>query len=383
MRILSVTHFYESHGGGIEIVAGHLAREFGGLGHTSIWAASQSDEPPSDSRITTRPLATFDLLERLTGLPMPVPFPLAAWRLWREAGRADALVIHDGLYVTSILAAISARWHKRPYVLIQHIGEIPFANGLLRRLMRCANAIATKPVMRGAAEVVFISETVRRYFAGVGLENPPRLIFNGVDTARFRLPEPGETADEKAAFHLSDSRPTLLFVGRFVDKKGLGILREIARRLPGHDIVLAGQGPMRPETWGLANVRVLGALAPSDLARLYRGADALVLPSTGEGYPLVVQEAMASGLPVFCGEETAMADPGAAAHLVGCPVDLSRPAESAACFSEAVRSHSLTRSPAAAAYATATYSWPRNGERLSRIFEQLVIARTAGEPQTA
>jgi starch synthase len=33
MRLLTVTHFYEAHGGGIERVAGRLNREFAALGH--------------------------------------------------------------------------------------------------------------------------------------------------------------------------------------------------------------------------------------------------------------------------------------------------------------------------------------------------------------
>ena len=46
MKILTVTHFYETHRGGIEIVAGRLNRELHALGLDTVWAASAKDSPP-------------------------------------------------------------------------------------------------------------------------------------------------------------------------------------------------------------------------------------------------------------------------------------------------------------------------------------------------
>ncbi len=44
---------------------------------------------------------------------------------------------------------------------------------------------------------------------------------------------------------------------------------------------------------------VLGPRPRDEVARLYRAADCLLLPSFGEGFPVVAQEALASGLPVI------------------------------------------------------------------------------------
>jgi len=52
-----------------------------------------------------------------------------------------------------------------------------------------------------------------------------------------------------------------------------------------------------------------GRLKPSQIVPLYQQADLLVLPSTGEGFPLVVQEALACGTPVLVSREVAQAFP--------------------------------------------------------------------------
>jgi glycosyltransferase involved in cell wall biosynthesis len=66
---------------------------------------------------------------------------------------------------------------------------------------------------------------------------------------------------------------------------------------PNWQWCVIGQGPEQPQAWGLPNVRVLSPMPQAELASWYHAADLLILPSEGEGFPLVVQEAMACGLP--------------------------------------------------------------------------------------
>lgn len=346
MRILTVSHFFAAHGGGIERVAGHLVREFAALGHEAVWAASGEAEVPG-----AVPLPCVNPTERLTGLPMPIPGPRALAALWREVGRADALVIHDALYVTSIAALLMARARAKPVVLIQHIAAIPFASALLGGVMRLANRVVTRPMLAAADEVVFISDTVRAELLGTPPRRSCHLVFNGVDASVFQA-----GAD---VAQLPGSGRRVLFVGRFVEKKGLAVLRALAGARGDLTFLLAGSGPIRPEGWGLANVHVLGVQSAEALARLYRAADVLLLPSVGEGYPLVIQEAMACGLPVVCGEPANRADPGAATWLRGVPIDLGDVAASARACAEAIDATAPDAATRAgmAAYAAQAYSW--------------------------
>jgi len=376
MRILIVSAFYEGHGGGIEVVAGAMARALARRGHECRWAAAAFDSPPDDPLLTVIPLAASDPLERWTGLPMPLPTRSARRALEREVADADAVIVHDALYASSLLAARYALRHGKPWLLVQHIGAISYRNPLLRLAMASANRLVTRSLLARAPQAVFISDAVRSFFAGARWAKEPALLFNGVDHQLFRPATDRERARLRKRFQMQDARRQLLFVGRFVEKKGLAALRDLAAANPGWNLSLVGSGPIDPNAWGLDNVQVLGRKDRAALAELYRAADALVLPSVGEGFPLVVQEAMASGLPVFCGLDSAAADPRAAGLLHGIAVDPTDSTLTAALFAEAIASNAVGPDPRLAAHAKSAYDWDSNALWLERSLHELAASRS-------
>jgi glycosyltransferase involved in cell wall biosynthesis len=313
------THYFASHQGGIEIVAGHLFEEFAALQQNVTWIAADATPPPAATgTVRAVALPAFNLVEQRTGLPFPIPSPGALRRVRREVLASDVVIIHDCLYLTNIATYLFARLAGIPVLIIQHIGLVPYSNRVLSAMMRMANQLITQPLLRRAQQVAFISETTKRYFGRVPFRVPPAVVFNGVDTNTFRPLEPTETlAALRAQLALPDDRPVVLFVGRFVEKKGLAILERMAARAPHLTWAFAGWGPLNPNCWHAPNVHVFTDLHGASLAKLYRASDLFVLPSTGEGFPLVIQEALACGLPVVCGDETAAADAALAPLLRG------------------------------------------------------------------
>jgi glycosyltransferase involved in cell wall biosynthesis len=100
-------------------------------------------------------------------------------------------------------------------------------------------------------------------------------------------------------------RLEVLFVGWLIEAKGIRELLKAAAQVPEVHLTLVG--PSEPEFVSTlardvsalgARLRILPAAHRREIYKLYRGADVFVLPTHREGFPNVVLEAMAHGLPV-------------------------------------------------------------------------------------
>ena len=303
-KTLLVTHYFPGHGGGVEIVAGQLAKRMARAGIAIEWFASATDEAPDYPGVECRPQAAVNVFERRLGVPFPLWSPLAFVRLAKAVGRADVVHIHDAVYLANFLAAVFAFARGKRVVVTQHVGFIPYRSTVLRGLLVTANHIVGRLVLRRAHSTIFVSPVVRKYFESLAGHSPRFIdIPNGVDSSLFS-PEAGDRERVRHSLGLGADVPMLFFVGRFVEKKGLQLIHELASRTPEWQWCLAGEGPIDPLSWRLGNVHVLGRLTQTELASYYQAADALVLPSFGEGFPLVVQEALSAGLPVAVHTET-------------------------------------------------------------------------------
>lgn len=386
LRLLMLSHYFAEHRGGVEIVAGALVRALAARGIELCWAATGDGALSANAFVRRIPLSAWNGAERAIGIPYPILFP-SAWRqIFAAAARSDAIIVHDSLYLTSVIGFFAARMYGKPIIVIQHIGHVPYRNPILRGLMSVANRIVAGPILAHADQTVFISELTRRHFEKLRWRRPPLLLFNGVDTDIF-TPAANATEASRAreSFGLPATAPIALFVGRFVEKKGLPLLERVAKANPDITFVCAGWGPLDPSGWGLPNVRVFSSLAGESLGPLYRACDALILPSVGEGFPLVVQEALASGLLIVCGAETAQADIEAAPFLCGVAFETSDPQSAAEALSVALRRALSTPKDAAAraAFAQAHYNRERVAERYAELARVLIARSSKKEPVTS
>lgn len=311
LQIATITHFFPAHGGGLELVAEKLAGEFAARGAAVEWFASATDLPPqpAENRVTIA-VGAVNIIERLTQLPYPLWSPAAYPALWHAIGAADIVHIHEHLYFSSILSVIMARLRRRPIVITQHMGALGLPNKGLTFLYESLARLLGRIIFAAATRTVFISANVRSFFR---LDKSPKasLIFNGIDIDRFTATSTAQRFEARARLGFPVGQRIALFVGRFVRKKGFHILEALAHRLPEVLWVFVGSGPENPAAWHRENVVVVGRVKHEDLPAFYQSADLLILPSTGEGFPLVVQEALACGLGVLSTDEVRSACPQA------------------------------------------------------------------------
>ena len=317
-KLLLVTHYYPEHRSGIEIVAGQMAKYLVQNYNVEIeWIASNIDSSPENIKgLICTPVKALNLTEKFFDIPYPIWWIDAAFKIWKAVQRADIVHLHDYLYVGNILSFFFARFFKKPVLITQHIGLIPYKNPMVRTFLSLLNKTLGAFILEHAEQVIFESEVVQKYFSDIAdFKQSSLVIPNGVDHNVYCFAEEDKRIKIRRELKFDNNKITFLFVGRFIEKKGLHILKQLVLKFKSVQWIFIGWGRINPEKWGLSNLIVFKNKKGPEIVPIYQSADLLVLPSKGEGFPLVVQEAMSCGTPVIVGSETAMAY-SAANHLL-------------------------------------------------------------------
>lgn len=133
-------------------------------------------------------------------------------------------------------------------------------------------------------------------------------IRNGYDQNIFKKEEYNKTEILKSIGIEKEYKNIVLFSGRLVQVKGVDILLQAAKMYDKEDVltIIVGDGILRNELEQLSkdldlkNVKFTGSKDQFTLNKLYNIADASVLSSRYEGFPLVVIESLACGTPLVC-----------------------------------------------------------------------------------
>jgi glycosyltransferase involved in cell wall biosynthesis len=187
-------------------------------------------------------------------------------------------------------------WNEGTSVTSQHISGARLA---FRRL-----------VVRYASSLVDAGSLSRQYLQNLlprGLAIPFFTAYNCVENQRF-IRGSKQIRDEKLLARLK--RRNILYVGQLVEMKGVTELLSIYEMLAKVDtdlgLVLVGQGPMHvyvadsTESRGLKGVFLEGFVRNTELPAYYSTCDVFVLLSSFDPNPLVIFEALASGIPIIC-----------------------------------------------------------------------------------
>lgn len=232
--------------------------------------------------------------------------------LFRRAGLAGRLasdlrqftpkIVHAHFGQSAPAALTLAESLGIPLVVTYHGQDATIQDTELKRSWRGREYLRGRPrVMRGAALVIAVSDFIRDRLLAQGFPASKLVTHrNGIDVEFFRRSSPAR-------------EPVVVFVGRFVEKKGCEYLLRALGRLRRAGIVaravLIGDGVLGPALKRLssevgADAEFVGFLPLHEVKGWLERASVVVVPSVtaadgnSEGLPTVILEAQAMGTPV-------------------------------------------------------------------------------------
>jgi glycosyltransferase involved in cell wall biosynthesis len=235
-------------------------------------------------------------------------------------GKFDAVVIAGYNHFTTQAAILYCTATRKPWCLMSE-SHIRKERGVLKKALK---KVFLKGLLSQMGAAMVTGTLAARYMESLGV--PADAVFvvaNTPDVERLK----------KASEELSGSRERIradlgvsgksvvLFVGRLLPEKGLSVLFDaygkVQAGMQDTALLVAGDGPMRGECKRrvrddrLEDVSFLGFVSQEELPEVYVAADVFALPSLVEPWGVVVNEAMACGLPVLLSDRV-----GASADLV-------------------------------------------------------------------
>nr|WP_301943391.1 glycosyltransferase family 4 protein [Mesorhizobium escarrei] len=180
-----------------------------------------------------------------------------------------------------------------------------YDNGKGRAMMRWSSRRAS--LISKLSRIVAISRQIEERLHLLGVPAEKIVYFpNSVDCLRFRPADRDEKAGARRRFGIpADARIVIVSVGAVTRRKGQHLLVQALSRLPT-DVHLLLVGPVREAEYGslLSSSSNANGVADrvhrcghiEDIQEAYFASDVFVLPSTDEGMPNAMVEAMSAGL---------------------------------------------------------------------------------------
>jgi len=312
-----VTDQYPPMIGGVPTVTQGLAVDFANRGD-QVWVVAPSYGQRDVHRLEHKVhVYRFSSFEWPTYEDLRIPFlPILPFRRLLKKVDPDIIHIHSPVVLGNI-AQIVAGSLRKPVVVTNHYLPINMSRSLSLDPLFGKTFITVSysylvHFCNRSEYVTAPTMTALNLLYEHGLRAPAQAISNGVDLKKF---SPGDRDKRlRQHFKLPQDRPLILSVNRLSLEKRIDVLIDAAAKMTRDaHIAIASTGPaeadlrVRVEELNLKDkVSFLGFIHDTDLAPLYRLADAFAIPSEAELQSLTTMEAMACGLPVVAANAYAL-----------------------------------------------------------------------------
>jgi glycosyltransferase involved in cell wall biosynthesis len=255
---------------------------------------------------------TFDLVEGLPvfriGLPLAnrlgslFYFAAALKTILKRFSEIDLLHAHIAS-TPALIAAVLTKFTGKPSI-VKFAGSR--ASGDISTSLKTAHgALKLNFIKRNATALVCPSAEIAAELSEYGFDiNKINIIPNGVDTSVYAPASNAEKIRLKYVLGLPKDCKLVIYSGRLVKGKGLELLLDCWNRMNSDKehaaacLLISGSGPLeaglKRTCLGMPSVVFLGW--KENVVEYLKASDIFVLPSTGEGMPNSLMEAMSCGL---------------------------------------------------------------------------------------
>lgn len=212
----------------------------------------------------------------------------------------DAIVISGYASPTAMLAMAYLKLRRIPFYM-----EVD--GGLIRQDSRLKYLIK-KTLVTLADRWISTGEQTTRFLVhyGAKAEKISEYPFSSLHERDIlqTVPTTGEKQQLRRELGIGEEK-VVLSIGQFIHRKGYDVLLRSAADLePGTGIYIIGGEPTEEyrqlcRELGLNNIHFLGFMKKDKLVQYYRASDVFVLPTREDIWGLVINEALAYGLPVI------------------------------------------------------------------------------------
>jgi len=266
----------------------------------------RAEEPPR------LPSAERIYVQKFTSFPLRLLERFFQFLLIRRRGYRD-FYVHVS-HFSSIIAAVVARLSGgRVYYWncgLRTVSSQQQQTFLHRIRQRLLNEFAFRLNLKMINYLVTGTPLMAKYYSqnfGIDMKKI-KILPNSINLKRFHRPDGEPEAKLMKELSISGSDKVVLFVHWLSERKGVHylpeIIKEVAAKNPGVVFVIVGDGPYREKlTLGIEEAgveeyaRVIGSVPNAKIPQYYAMADLFIMPSTDEGFPRVLLEAMAMGVP--------------------------------------------------------------------------------------